>query len=166
MIPISLCENLKTQHILVWWLSQIEPEFFAEPKTEVDSNFAIEEKLLKQLKKKILHLGLKFLCLTFSEPSAPLRIPLGGPPMILFSAVCICWFDNPVILPSEGDSGSTNTQQRGELLDCDGAHCSSQTMSSLWCLWCMAGRGKFLQSVLEPPNPSVYPPCLSPPTFN
>lgn len=27
----------------------------------------------------------------------------------------------------------------------------------------MAGRGKFLQSVLEPPNPSVYPPCLSPP---
>lgn len=126
----------------------------------------LQLKLLKQLKERILHLGLKFLCLMFSEPSAPLRIPLRGPPMILFSAVCICWFDNPVILPSEGDSGSTNTQQRGELLDCDGAHCSSQTMSSLWCLWCMAGRGKFLQSVLKPPNPSVYPPCPSPPTFN
>lgn len=106
--------------------------FFAELKTEVDSNFAIEAtEAVKNKTKKILHLGPKFLCLMFSEPSAPLRIPLGGPPMILFSAVCICWFDNPVILPSEGDSGSTNTQQRGELLDCDGAHCSSQTMSSL-----------------------------------
>lgn len=38
-------------------------------------------------------------------------IPLRGLRMILFSAVCICWFDNPVIPASEGDSGSANTQQ-------------------------------------------------------
>lgn len=55
-----------------------------------------------------------FLCLMLSvrllQPG-PLRIPLWGLRMILFSAVCICWFDNPVILPSQGDSGSANTQQ-------------------------------------------------------
>lgn len=99
-----------------------------EPRSEFKL-WKFEEKLLMRL--KIQHLRLKFLCLVFSEPTGPRRIPLRGPPMILFSVVCICWFDNPVILPSEGDSGSANTQQHGKLLDCDGAHCSSQTMSSL-----------------------------------
>lgn len=155
------CVNLSTQQVSVWWSSQIGLCFCKgmEPRSEFKL-WKFEEKLLMHLKSQ--HLRLKFLCLVFSEPSGPRRIPLRGPPMILFSVVCICWFDNPVILPSEGDSGSANTQQRGELLDCDGAHCSSQTMSSLWCLWCLAGRGKFLQSVLEPPNPSVYPPFLPP----
>lgn len=55
-----------------------------------------------------------FLCLMLSvrlfQPG-PRRIPLWGLRMILFSAVCICWFDNPVISPSQGDSGSANTQQ-------------------------------------------------------
>ena len=46
-----------------------------------------------------------------SLTDGPLRLPLRGPPMILFSAVCICCFDNPVIPPSQGDSGSANTQQ-------------------------------------------------------
>lgn len=55
-----------------------------------------------------------FHCLMLSVrllQTGPLRIPLWGLWMILFSAVCICWFDNPVIPPSEGDSGSANTQQ-------------------------------------------------------
>lgn len=126
------CVNLSTAGLSLMVIPDWPFFFFFLQRAEPRSEFKLwkfEEKLLMHL--KIQHLRLKFLCLVFSEPSGPRRIPLRGPPMILFSVVCICWFDNPVILPSEGDCGSANTQQCGRLLDCDGAHCSSQTMSSL-----------------------------------
>lgn len=42
--------------------------------------------------------------------------------------------------------GILGVQITHKLLDCDGNHCSSQTMSSLWCPWCLAGWGKFFFS--------------------
>lgn len=71
--------------------------------------------------------------------------PRGDPP---FAVVCICRLDNPVIPPSEGDSGEHKHAPAHEPLDCDGTHCSSQTMSSLWCLWCLASRGNFFLLLL------------------
>lgn len=70
-------------------------------------NYAFKKNTAEQ-QKYLLSL-FDVICASLTDGSQ--RIPLRGLPMILFSAVCICWFDNPVISPSEGDSGSANTQQ-------------------------------------------------------
>lgn len=116
---VWVCEPVGTASLSLMLISDwtfIFGGFCKGRSPEMNSNFGNlngekKKKLLLHL--KIQHLRLKFLCLFFLKPRGPRRIPLRGPPMILFSVVCICWFDNPVILPSEGDSGSANKQQRG-----------------------------------------------------
>lgn len=82
-----------------------------------------------------------FLCLIF-----PPQTGLGGfPPPRFYRWYCSLQFASAglIIQWFRRQRGILGVQITHKLLDCDGNHCSSQTMSSLWCPWCLAGRGKF-----------------------